>query len=144
MLVFCKSLKSFFSSYSAFFLGCPFCLPFQKSIFLCILSIKPFFESIIIVGFFYFSYSCLFLMLACFFETNFPNIPWSNPGCFHFWQVLFFLQLFCFCFHGVCFCLSVSMLVLFWVVSLLCFSSCFLLCFQSAKYGFPCNSGVFK
>ena len=71
-----------------------------------------------------------FLMFACFFETNFPYIPFSNPGCFPLFEsrLLSFLAgsffCCCFCFHGVCVSLSVSMLVVFLVVSLLCFLSC--------------------
>ena len=56
-----------------------------------------------------------FLMFACLFETNFPNIPFLKPKLLSFLAVLFFFCCSCFCVHGVHFGLSVSMLALFFV-----------------------------
>ena len=56
-------------------------------------------------------------MFACFFETNFPIIPFLKPRLLSFLGVNSFLLLFLFCFHGVCFCLSFFMLVLFLLIS---------------------------
>ena len=62
-------------------------------------------------------------MFACFFEANFPNIPFLKPRLLSFLAGSFSVVVFCL--HGVRFCLSVSMLVLFLVLFLLC---CFVLC----------------
>ena len=67
-------------------------------------------------------------MFACFFETNFHNIPFFKPRLLSFFAGS---VVFVFCLDGVRFCLSVSMLVLFLVLFLLCFLSCFLFCFLS-------------
>ena len=119
------------SSYFAFFFFC-FCLPFQKSIFFfAFLSINPFLEKTLCGVSFVFLLPFPFLMFACLFETNFPNIPFLNPRCFHYSQFIFFFCCSCFCFHGVCFSLSVSMLASFWyfVVFHLCFCFCLVACF---------------
>ena len=121
---------------SMFFLFCFFCLclPFQKSIFFfAFLSINPFLEKTLC------GVSFVFLLLA----FSFPNVcllclkqtfltsPFLNPSCFHYWQFIFFFCCSCFCFHGVCFSLSVSMLACFWyfVVFHLCFCFCLVACF---------------
>ena len=68
-------LRCFFSSYFVFFC---FCHPFQTSILsLCFLAISHFLENINIFWFlsFFFFLPFPFLMFACFFQTNFPNIP---------------------------------------------------------------------
>ena len=110
--------------------------PFQNSIFSLVFLHQPLFGKHLYFGFllFFFFLPFHFLMFACFFETNFPNIPFWRPTLLSFWVVYFF-SCFCFCFHGVCFCLFVSMLVLFMVIFLfsLLFFSCFLFCFQSMK-----------
>ena len=61
-----------------------------------------------------------FLMFACFFQTNFPNIPFLKPKLLSFWLFIYFFCCSCFCFHCVCFSLSVFMLALFWVFFLFC------------------------
>ena len=126
------SLKSFFSPYSVFFFGFPFCLPFQNSIFLCFLSINPHFENIISFGFILFFLPFPFLMFACFFGRNFPNIPFFKPRLLSFLAVFFFFLVFLL-FSWCLFRLSVSMLVLLLVIFLLCLLSCFLFCFHSMK-----------
>ena len=106
-----------------FFLSCfsCFCLPFQKSIFLYFLSINPFLEKILC---FCFSCACLFpfLMFACLFETNFPNILFLKPKLLAFLAVSFFFCCF-FVFMVYVSSLYVSMLALFLVFF------CFVLCF---------------
>ena len=67
-------------------------------------------------------------MFACFFETNFPNIPFSKPTCFHFGCSVCFCW-FCLCFHMFCFCFSVLCWLWFWYVFLLLFCVCFVYCF---------------
>ena len=68
-------------------------------------------------------------MFACFFETNFSNIPFLNPGCFHFWLVIFlllFLFLFSWCmFLPFCFYVGFvfgNFLALFFVLFLVLLS----------------------
>ena len=78
--------KSFFSSYLFLFFLLSSLSIFHISLFL---SINPLFENIIIFVFFIFLAFCPFLMFACFFETNFPNIPFFSPSCFRFWLVIF-------------------------------------------------------
>ena len=105
-------LKCFFSSYFVFFF---FCLPFQKSIFIFSFCPSTPFNKTLFVGFllFFFCLSFLFLSFACLFDTNFPNIPFFEIqfafvfGCFFF----FFFCCCCFCFHCVCFSLSVFLLL---------------------------------
>ena len=87
-------------------------------------------------------------MFACFFQTNFPNIPFLKPKLLSFWLFIYFFCCFCFCSHISCFCLSVLMLALFLVCFILllsCFS--FVSCFAFTDYEkhcFPCNSSVFS
>ena len=80
-------------------------------------------KTVIIFGFFYFS--CFlpfpFLMFVCFFETNFPNIPFLKPKLLSFLAGYLVLVFFGFYVHSVCFCLSVSMLGLLLVSVLFCF-----------------------
>ena len=96
---------------------------------------------------FFFCLPFPFLMFACLFETNFPNIPFFKPKLLSLLAVYFFFCCSCFCFHGVCFSLSVSMLACFWyfVVFHLCFCFVLLLVLLSVyeENCFPCNSGVF-
>ena len=87
-------------------------------------------------------------MFACFFQTNFPNIPFLKLKLLSFWLFIYFFCCFCFCFHISCFCLSVLMLALFlvcFILLLFCFS--FVSCFAFTDYEkhcFPCNSSVFS
>ena len=114
-----------------------FCLPFQKSIFLCFVH-EPLFRKDSLWGFFWFFF-CLpfpFLMFACLFETNFPNIPFLKRKLLSFLAVSFFLLLFLFLFsrcmfQPFCFYVGFVFVVLFCFVFL--FLSCFLFCFQSMK-----------
>ena len=128
-------LRCFFSSYFVFFC---FCLPFQNSILsLCFLAISPFLENINIFGFFLFLFLAFpFLMFACFFQTNFPNIPFLKSNLLSFLAVSFFCCS-CFCFGCVCFSLSLFLLVCwlcFWCFFWFCFVFCFCLlsCFGSS------------
>ena len=113
------SLKSFFSSYSVFFFWLSFCLLLQNTISsLLFVVINPFFlENIIIFCFFIVVLPFPFLMFACFFETNFPNIPVFYPGCLHLWLVIFlqsFLFLFPWCmFLPLCFYVGFALVILF-------------------------------
>ena len=77
-----------------FFLFCffafvfPFKTPFYPFAFW---PSAPFWKTLIfLVSFFFFFFLLFpFLMFACFFQTNFPNIPFWNPICFRFWLFLF-------------------------------------------------------
>ena len=116
--------------FSSYFVFC-FCLPFQKSIFFFAFCPSTPFRKDSLWGFFCFSFACLFLMFACLFETNFPNIPFFKPKLLSLLAIYFFFCCSCFCFHGVCFSLSVSMLALFLVFCCfhLCFCFCLVACF---------------
>ena len=125
-----------------------FCLPFQNSIFLCCCPSTPFWETLIcLVSLSFFLLRFPFLMFACFFQTNFPNIPVLKPKLLSFWLFLYLFSWFCFCFHVSCFCLSVLMLALCLVCFILFLSCfCFVSCFAFTDYEktmFPCNSSVF-
>ena len=149
LFVFCtpkgRSLKSLFSSYSVFFLVFllsvfPFKIPF--SLFLSSNPLWETFGGITMSLFFSFVNVCLF------FETNFPNIPFLKPKLLSCLAVSFFLLFYCFCFHGVCFCLSVFMLALllicfFLLLFSLCFSFVFCFAFRQGKTVLPCSSSVF-
>ena len=137
-----------------FFLFCflfwfSFCLPFQNSIFFfAFCPSTPFWKTLIFwvsLSFFFLPFP--FLMFACFFQTNFPNIPFLKPKLLSFWLFIYFFCCFCFCFHVSCFCLSVLMLALFLVCFILFLSCfCFVSCFAFTDYEkhcFPCNSSVF-
>ena len=136
-----------------FFLFCffCFCLPFQNSILsLCFLAISPFLENINIFGFFLFLFLAFpFLMFACFFQTNFPNIPFLKSNLLSFLAVSFFCCS-CFCFGCVCFSLSVFCCYAGFVFGVffgfvLCFVFVFFLVLVPVyeKSCFPCNSSVF-
>ena len=95
------------------------------------------------VGFilFFFCLPLPFLMFACLFETNFPNIPFLKPKLLSFLAIYFFFCCSCF----VCFSLSVSVgfvFGIFWLLFCVFVFVLFLVCFQSMKNCFPCNSGV--
>ena len=116
-----------------FFLFCflfwfSFCLPFQNSIFFsAFCPSTPFWKALIfLVSLSFFFLPFPFLMFACFFQTNFPNIPFLKPKLLSFLVVYLFIQLCVVVFHVSCFCLSVLMLALFFVIVLFMF--CFLLC----------------
>ena len=98
------------------------------------------------MGFLFF-FLCLPFPNVCFlFETNFPNIPFFETQVAFIFGSLFFLLCSCFCFHGVCFSLSVSILF-FWyfLVFVLCFGFWLVSCFAFSlwKKLFPCDSAVF-
>ena len=121
-------LKVFLFFLFCFF--CCFCLPFQNSILsLCFLAISPFLENINIFGFFFFFFFLLFpfLMFACCFQTNFPNIPFLKSNLLSFLAVSFFCCS-CFCIGCVCFSLSVFLLLCwlcFWCFYWFCLVFCF-------------------
>ena len=98
-----------------FFLFCffCFCLPFQKSIFVFSFCPSTPFNKTLFVGFllFFFCLSFPFLSFACLFDTNFPNIPFLKSNLLSFLAVYFFFCCCCFCFHCVCFSLSVFLLL---------------------------------
>ena len=116
LLCFCSflvpSLKSFSSSYSVFSLSF-FCHPFPNSIFFFVfLSINPFLDDLLLVGSSVFHYLPFpLLMFACCFETNFPNLLFLQTQLALILVVCFSL-LFLFCYHALCFCIS----VLCWLV----------------------------
>ena len=107
---------------------------------------------IFLVSFFFFLLPFPFLVFACFFQTNFPNIPFLKSNLLSFLAVYFFLLLvflFWLCMFQL-FCFVVVMLALCLVFFGFCFVFCFCLlsCFgfslwQKKKSCFPCNSGVF-
>ena len=86
----------------------------------------PFWKTLVfLVSLSFFFLPFPFLMFACFFRTNVPNIPFLKPKLLSCLVVSLFLQLFLFLiymFHR--FCLSVLMLALF-LVCLILFLSCF-------------------
>ena len=86
-------LKSLFSSYSVFSFS--FCLPFQIPFFLAFCPSAPFWNTLFWGGggggsFDFFFLPFRFLMFACFFETNSPNILFLKP------KLLSFVSLFLF------------------------------------------------
>ena len=135
-----------------FFLFCSlfwfsFCLPFQNSIF-CLLSINLIWKTwicLVYVSLFFLHFP--FLMLACLFQTNFPNTPFLKPKLLSFLVVYVFLLLFLFlfsCFMFLPFCLMLALFLVCFVLFLSCF--CFVSCFAFTDYEklFPCNSSVFS
>ena len=99
---------------------------------------------------FFFCLSFPFLSFACLFDTNFPNIPFLKSNLLSFLAVSFFFCCCCFCFHCVCFSLSVFVLLCwlcFWCFCFVLFCVFVLLsCFAFSLWNkgcFPCNSGVF-
>ena len=110
---------------------------------------QPFLEKTLCgVSFAFFCLPFPFLMFACLFETNFPNIPFFSPSCFHFWQFLFssvVLVFFSWCmFQPFCFYVGFVFGICF--VFDLCFCFFVLLLVSLSVYEkscFPCNSGVF-
>ena len=73
----------------------------------------------------------IFVIASC-LETNFPEIPFSKPSCFHFWLFSYsVIVLFVFWLSVFMFFLN----ILFWL--------CLLFWFQiMIKHYFPCNSSV--
>ena len=116
---------------------------------------QPLFNKRLFVGFllFFFCLSFPFLSFACLFDTNFPNIPFLKSNLLSFLPVSFFFCCCCFCFHCVCFSLSVFCcyvgfvfgVLLFFLVLCFCFCASFFvsLSVSEKKAAFPCNSGVF-
>ena len=144
------SLKSFFSSYSVFFFGFPFVFPFKTPFYpFAFWPSAPFWRTLIFLffkSFFFLPFP--FLMFACLFQTNFPNIPFLKPKLLSFWLFIYFFCCFCFCSHISCFCLSVLMLALF-LVCFICYCLVLvlflvLLSQTMKKHGFPCNYSVFS
>ena len=90
------SLKSFFSSYSVFFFG----FPFSRSYFSLLFVHQPLFRKHYYFGFlsFFFFLPFPFQMFACFFETNFPNIPFFKPRLLSFLAGYFSVVVFVFVF----------------------------------------------
>ena len=128
------SLKSFFSSYSVFFFGFPFCLPFKMPLFSFRFFVhQPFFRKH--SWFWFLLFLCFlafpFLMFACFIETIFPNIPFFKPRLLSFLAGYFLccrLFLFSRCMF-LPFCFYVGFV--FGNVLVVCRVSLF--CFQSMK-----------
>ena len=130
-------LRCFFSSYFVFFAFVfPFKTPFYPFAFW---PSAPFWKTLIfLVSFFFFFLLFPFLMFACFFQTNFPNIPFLKSNLLSFLAVSFFCCS-CFCFGCVCFSLSVFLLLCwlcFWCFFWFCFVFCFCLlsCFGSSLW----------
>ena len=68
-------------------------------------------------------------MFACFFQTNFPNIPFLKPKLLSLLVVYLFLQLFLFsCFMFLPFCFDVGFVFGMFYLFLSCFLFCFLFC----------------
>ena len=130
-------LRCFFSSYFVFFAFVfPFKTPFYPFAFW---PSAPFWKTLIfLVAFFFFFLLFPFLLFACFFQTNFPNIPFLKSNLFSFLVVfLFFFLLFLFLFW-LCmfqpFCFLLSCWLCFWCFFWFCFVFCFCLlsCFGSS------------
>ena len=123
----------FFLFYFLFWFS--FCHPFQNSIFFFdICPSTPFWKTLIFC-FFNLSFACLFpfLMFACFFQTNFPHIPFLKPKLLSFLVVYLFLQLFLFlfsCFMFLPFCFDVGFVFGMSYFVLILFLFCFLFCFH--------------
>ena len=115
--------------------------------FLCFLSINPFWKTLIVLlslSFFFLPFPVL--MFACFFQTNFPNIPFLKPKLLSFWLFVYFFCCFCFsfsCFMSLPFCFDAGFVFLYVLLCscLVLFVSCFAFT-DYEKYCFPCNSSV--
>ena len=130
-------LRCFCSSYFVFFAFVfPFKTPFYPFAFW---PSAPFWKTLIfLVSFFFLFLLFPFFMFACFFQTNFPNIPFLKSNLLSFLAVYFFCCS-CFCFGCVCFSLSVFLLLCwlcFWCFFWFCFVFCFCLlsCFGSSLW----------
>ena len=93
---------------------------------------------------FFFCLPFPFLMFACLFETNFPNIPFLKPKLLSFLAVYFFLValLFVFMVYVSAFLFLCWLFFLFFVFVFV-FLFLVLLSIYEKKSCFPCNSGVF-
>ena len=84
-------------------------------------------------------------MFACFFQTNFPNIPFLKPKLLSFLVAPLFLLLFlfsCFMFLPSVFMLALFLVRFSFVLVLFYFGCCFAFT-DYEKHCFPCNSSVF-
>ena len=101
------ALKCFISSYFVFFFAFVFLFNNPFLYFFC--ASTTFWKTLMfLVSFFFFFLPFPFLMFACFFQTNFPNIPFFEiQFAFVFGCFFFFCCCCCFCFHSICFSLSV-------------------------------------
>ena len=90
---------------------------------------------------FFFCLPFPFLMFACLFETNFPNIPFLNPSCFHYWQFIFlllFLFLFSWCmFQPFCFYVGFVFGILLFFICVFAFVLLLVLLSAYEKFVFP-------
>ena len=139
------SLQPFSSSYS-FFSFLSVCLPFQNSIFFFDFCPSTLFGKhslfLVLLSFFFGPFP--FLMFACCFEANYPNIP------FFIYQLVLIVG----CLYVVAFVLVFMLMFLIFYLYWLCFWYAFLLllfcsCCVSCvafrlwtKRCFPCNSSV--
>ena len=85
----------------------PFCLPFQNSVFSLLFVHQPLFGFFGGAILFLFFLPFPFLMFACLFQTNFPNISFLKPKLLSCWLFIYFfccLLLWCmflpFCFYA--------------------------------------------
>ena len=121
-----------------FFSGFPFVFPFKTPFYpFAFWPSAPFWKTLIfLVSLSFLFLPFPFLMFACFFQTNFPTIPFLKPKLLSFWLFIYFICCSCFCFHCVCFSLSVFMLALFLVFFCFCFVFCFCLlsCFAFSLF----------
>ena len=137
-----------------FFLFCflafvfPFKTPFYPFAFW---PSAPFWKTLIfLVSFFFFFLPFPFLMFACFFQTNFPNIPFLKSNLLSFLAVSFFTVVLVFVLvvyvsAFLFFCCYVGFVFGVFFGFVLCFVFVFFLVLFSVyeKNCFPCNSGVF-
>ena len=122
-----------------------FDFPFKiLSLFFPFFFIYRFWENIIVFCLLYRScLSCPSLTFASYLETNFPEIPFSNPSCFHFWLfgswvvvLSCFVCVYVICFLGCVCCIAFRIWKIYvWcivgskvVFSDLCICSCFFCC----------------
>ena len=80
-----------------------------------------------------------FLMFACFFETNFPKIPFLKPKLLSFLAVYLFFCCFCLWCMFLPFCFYVSFVSFFFILFVLFLV---LLSVYETTPCFPYNSGV--
>ena len=140
-------LNCLFSSYFVFFAFVfPFKNPFSSS---CFLSINPLLEKTLCgISFVFLLLAFPFLMFACLFETNIPNIPFLKPKLLSLLAIYFFLLLFLFLFSWCMFqpfCFYVGFvfgILLFFICVFVFVLLLVLLSIYEKKKLFSCNSGV--
>ena len=116
-----------------FFLFCffAFVFPFKNPFSSLLFVHQHLFRRDSLWGFFCFSLACLFLMFACLFKTNFPNIPVFKPKLLSLLAVYFSSVVLVFVFMVYVSAFLCLCWLCFWyfVVFHLCFCFCLVACF---------------